>query len=437
MTTPANKFNRQVEQMDRRLAEMSRQLAGTDLAPAAREMLEHSFQELTTAMEELYVAQEELRVQNEELMATRMDLEAERQRYVELFEYAPDGYLVTDVNGTIREANVQAAAMLKYTSANLRGKPLVARIAPEDRRALLDELVALSRGVGKQRMSWRIQPRGRPPIDADFSASPVRDSAGKVVSIRWLIRDMTATKRAQQQLLDLQARLRTLATELTRTEEHERRRIAVEIHDRISQTLAMARIKLASLVPNAPKEKKAGFDEVLNLLEQSLQDTRTLTFELSPPVLYELGLIAALQWLAEQVQKRDRIKVIIDGADPGELLPEDTRALLFRAVRELLVNVSKHARATAARVSVRVAGPVVRLTVADDGRGFPLERLSTHSESGGYGLFSIRTRIEEIGGKFEISSVPDTGTRVTLSAPVNTSSRAGGNGNGDTDSASR
>src|SRR5439155_13434557 len=119
--------------------------------------------------------------------------------------------------------------------------------------------------------------------------------------------------------------------------------------------------------PEMRKQLDGEFAGVLALLGQSLEDTRTLTFELSPPVLYELGLSAALHWLAEQLQRQYNIKISVDAGDAADHLSEDVRSLLFRAVRELLTNVIKHADATAARVSLRQAGDFIRLTVADDG----------------------------------------------------------------------
>jgi len=254
-------------------------------------------------------------------------------------------------------------------------------------------------------------------------------------------RKSRAAGEAQGRVQNYQQRLRALALELSMAEERERRQIAIEIHDRISQNLAMAKLRLASIQSRFTPETKArvgaDFYDALFLLEQTLEDTRTLTFELSPPILYELGLVPAIQWLGEQLSRRHGIKVSVDGsATAGDGLGDDLRSLLFRAVRELLINVVKHAGATAARVSIRDYEGGVRVTVADDGHGIvPSDpargRASKEGAHTGFGLFSMRTRLEEIGGKVEISSVPDTGTRVTLSAPIDTSVSGGGSEHGD------
>jgi signal transduction histidine kinase len=326
--------------------------------------------------------------------------------------------------------------MLNWSDAALRGKPAATLIGKGSRDAYLDGLSRVVRLGGVQHMLWRMRPRQKPEFEAEVTASLVRNTDGKPASVRWLIRDITHIREAQQQLFEYQRRLRALTVELSLTEERERRKIAIEIHDRISQNLAMAKLRMASIQtrfsPDTKARVDADFYDALFLLEQTLEDTRTLTFELSPPILYELGLVSALQWLAEQLSRRHGIRVVIDGsAAAAEQLGDDLRSLLFRSVRELLINVIKHAKATAARVSIRGYDGGVRVTVADDGHGFDPVHAARNDTQTGFGLFSMRTRLEQIGGKVEISSVSDSGTRVTLSAPIGTSISGGGIGHGN------
>jgi signal transduction histidine kinase len=191
-------------------------------------------------------------------------------------------------------------------------------------------------------------------------------------------------------------------------------------------------MKLAALQsqfsPETRARIQAEYYDALFLLEQTLEDTRTLTFELSPPILYELGLVAALQWLGEQMSRQCGLRITVDGVPPAtsaaaaarDAIGEDLRSLLFRSVRELLINVIKHADASAVRISVRDVDRGVRITVADDGSGFNPAVVAKGRAPGGFGLFSMRMRLEDFGGKVEISSIPDAGTRVTLSAPIDT-----------------
>ena len=223
-------------------------------------------------------------------------------------------------------------------------------------------------------------------------------------------------KQAEERLLEYQAQLRSLASELTLTEERERRRLATDLHDRIGQTLAVSKIKLGALGTSAASTDFAGpLDEVRELIDQTIQDTRSLTFELSLPVLYELGFKAAMEWLAEQIQEQHGVRVELESEGQVRLSDEGLRVLLFRAVQELLVNVVKHAQAHTAKVSVREDGDSIRIEVEDDGIGF---EPSKAGRNGGFGFFSVRERLRFLGGDFDVESEPGRGTRAVLVAPL-------------------
>jgi signal transduction histidine kinase len=151
------------------------------------------------------------------------------------------------------------------------------------------------------------------------------------------------------------------------------------------------------------------------LLAQSVLDTRDLTFELSPPVLYDLGMKEALAWLAEQIEEEHSVRVVV--TDDGQGAPFDavTMAMLFRAVRELLVNVVKHAQAATAKVTLRRQQDQFEISVEDPGVGFDTG-FPTAARS--YGLFSVREQIGRLGGSLLVDSAPHQGTRVQLRIPI-------------------
>ena len=191
-------FKQKVEALQRRLQVSLRQ---TSAAPASQLASAETLEELATALEEIHVAQEELWQQNEELAATRQALEAERQRYQELFEFAPDGYMVTDAQGTIREANRAAAALLQAPPGFLVGKPLVAFIVEEDREALLTYLMHLQKKIQPvQEWEVRCQPQRGEPFFAALTVAPGRDSRGQMVTLRCLLRDITLRKQEEEKL---------------------------------------------------------------------------------------------------------------------------------------------------------------------------------------------------------------------------------------------
>ena len=168
-----------------------------------------AYEGLLTAMEELQVAQEQLLQQNEELVATRCAVEAERQRYQDLFEFAPDGYLVTDPEGTIREANYAAASLLNTTQDFLVGIPLVVFVAQGDRKAFVTQLTRLAELEHAQDWEVRLQPRDGRLLPAAVTAAAVRDSEGKPVGLRWLLHDIT--ERVQALVTDLLPAIRRAA----------------------------------------------------------------------------------------------------------------------------------------------------------------------------------------------------------------------------------
>ena len=236
-----------------------------------------------------------------------------------------------------------------------------------------------------------------------------------------LKQEIEERRKTEESLLHYQAQLRKLSAELLKTEERERRRIASEIHDRIGQTLAIAKIQLGSLRAATSDAATLGaVDTVRDLITQTIQDTRSLTFELSPPVLYELGLVAALQWLAESLHKQSNLIVHVKQNNSDEnLLDSNAKELLFRTIRELLLNVVKHARAREAIVTLRLFPDHLQATVSDDGVGLsPGDFLPEGSDSRGFGLFSIQEQLNHNGGHATIDSSPGGGTRVTIDLPL-------------------
>ncbi|MBI5443364.1 MAG: hypothetical protein HY900_19380 [Deltaproteobacteria bacterium] len=233
-----------------------------------------------------------------------------------------------------------------------------------------------------------------------------------------LAQEVAERRHAEDSLIEHQEQLRALSSQLTVAEVRERRRLATELHDRIGSVLALCKIKLGgALGPGVGEESDREAREGLRLLEQAITDTRTLTQELCSPVLHELGLEAGLSWLAEWITKEHKLPVVFESSGVPRAIPEAVAVLLFQAVRELLVNVVKHARASCAWVTCEEDGGDIRITVKDDGVGFGTAAKDPFcSTRGSFGLFSVRERLGSLGGYIEIES-GEQGTRVTLAAP--------------------
>jgi signal transduction histidine kinase len=216
-------------------------------------------------------------------------------------------------------------------------------------------------------------------------------------------------------------RLQALASELTLAEQRERKRLASELHDYLAQILALARIKMSQLrqkVTTQPPASQQLVAEIDSLLEKAGEYTRSLMAKLNPPVLDELGLPSALTWLAKQMPLHG-LMVDVRLSQEQVHLPDDQAVLLFQSVRELLINVAKHAGTDRAMVSLNVdPDKELRIEVEDRGRGFDSTAMDTKSANGHFGLFSVRERMQAMGGRLEVQSRPGHGTTITMMLPL-------------------
>jgi signal transduction histidine kinase len=206
--------------------------------------------------------------------------------------------------------------------------------------------------------------------------------------------------------------------------ETERQKIAGELHDQIGQDLVLAAMKLGALKGSVSAKKMPLVAEIQNLIKQAIDETRSLACELYPQALHDLGLAGAVEWLVEKTGVKFGLACSCEVAWAPPELSQEIEATIFQAIRELLVNVAKHARATEARVSVRGQDRWLLVEIVDDGQGFDPGRVCARDpRRGGFGLISIRERLSNFGGRLSIDSAPGQGTRITLTVPVMTVGR--------------
>jgi len=222
----------------------------------------------------------------------------------------------------------------------------------------------------------------------------------------------------ENHLLSYQEKLRGLTKELLLTEERQRRNLATALHDRIGHALTNVAIKIA-LLKDSVKNDEAGhlLTEMKQLIEQSAQDVRTMIFEISPPVLYDLGLMAAIDWLSEHTTKERGLHVTFKHEPELKELSSSLKVLVFHAVRELLFNVRKHAQANKVEVSVFREKGMLCISVQDDGIGIRNIHAEDQNKLEGFGLFNIRERLSHLNGRLTISSRAGKGTKVVIEIP--------------------
>jgi PAS domain S-box-containing protein len=226
-------------------------------------------------------------------------------------------------------------------------------------------------------------------------------------------------KRVKERTAELGHRalqLRQLATDLTLSEQRERQRLAMVLHDGLQQLLVAAKLRIA-LLERAGDLHRAIAD-VSDLIDDSITTSRSLTAELSPPILYQGGLVPGIEWLANWMHEKHRLSVNLVVRKQIGSLPEELTILLFQALRELLFNIVKHAGVKAARVEITRLNGLVQLEVIDNGVGFDVKKIYFQEEnSGGMGLFSINERLSHLGGRMEAESAPGQGSRFRLITP--------------------
>jgi PAS domain S-box-containing protein len=422
-------------------------------------------EDLASLVSELELHQAELEVQNEELRRTQAALADVRDRYRDLYEFAPVGYLTLDAQGLVRQINLAATRLCGLDRSGLIGRRIETLVAPADRDTcylMLRRAIAGDHQSGEMRL---IGVDGRVLwISAEVSSLPL--GTDKPGGFRMTLTDITARKQAEEalrqaneglegkitertkeleqtvgslraevrqreaaeqalrqansQLGNQAAQLRALAGELTLAEQRERRRLAKVLHDHFQQMLAATRLRVAILGRAGDRLIQAGAREIEQLLDECITTSRSLTAELSPPILQEGGLQPGLEWLARSMANRHGLKVSLAFEEGTPTLAEDVKVLLFESIQELLFNAVKHARVHAAGVDVRrIEDNMLQVTVSDAGQGFQPEKIKPAGEhGGGFGLFGIRERLKLFGGQMEIDSTVGHGSRFTLRVPV-------------------
>lgn len=351
-------------------------------------------------------------------------------------------------NGTISYGNIASEGLLKHWQRS------IGQSVPDEWKAMIDEAIQTNKRILKEEtldntvVSFAITPVAhsgyiniygrditeyrnaekqlqKSNLDLEDRVKERTRQLEKLVQV--LQREITERVKAERQLIENQEKLRALSSELIVVEERERRQVATQLHDSIGQLLAFSKKELGALVNIAPDEIKTSLKEVWELIRQAVEETRTLTFDLSPSTLYTIGLDAAIEELAEDFAKKGKFayNFICDLA--SKPLEEQDKVLFYRSVRELLINITKYSQAKNVDINIKRINNRIQIVVKDDGIGFDVKELDVKKGKAGFGLFSIRERLEAIGGILKVQSKKGEGTMVTLTAPLSKKQRKGVN----------
>jgi PAS domain S-box-containing protein len=292
-------------------------------------------------------------------------------------------------------------------------------IVPEDRQLVSERTLARQQDQAVPGVyEYRFRRSDGEVRTVETSAAPITYE-GHPADLA-VLRDVTERKKAEQQIREYREKLQALTIEVSLAEERERRRIAMGLHDDVGQVLAIAKVKLSELLQAEPSGESSGLiKEIRTLIDDTIKTIRLFTFELSSPVLYTLGLDAALEQLTGQLQKQTRVRCHFTSDKQPRPLSDQISIVLYRIVRELIRNIEKHAQARQVKVEIARVGDQVRITVEDDGVGFDASDIGRGvTATGHFGFFSIQEQLQQLGGRLELESVPGEGTRAVVVAPL-------------------
>jgi PAS domain S-box-containing protein len=373
-------------------------------------------------LHEVHVYQEELTVQNEALTRAQIALEETRDRLMELYDFAPIGYLTLDPNGLVLRINLTGAAFIGKPRQAIEGMPLLGVIATGHRAEFLDFL----RRCRHQRQQHEREKKpdvvtevamrcadGRK--DVQILCRARQNMPGKPEYLATLI-DITERKRLEAAHAKTAREHANLARRLLSVQDEERQRIARDLHDNVGQQITSLRLMLdvMSMAPldNAVRDRVA---QSLSIVEELDRHLDFITSGLRPASL-DLGVTAAIEQFVGEWSSTLGIASDFSsgGMDDGFRLTSEVDIHVYRVTQEALNNIAKHAGATYVSVSLERMDSTVVLKVSDDGRGFRAES----DQTSGLGLVGMRERAQIVGGSIDIHSAPGEGTTVCLRVPV-------------------
>jgi PAS domain S-box-containing protein len=257
---------------------------------------------------------------------------------------------------------------------------------------------------------------------------PIPDRDGRPALIGAVGIDITLRRRAEEALRESEQRLRFLTSQLLSAQERERKRISMELHDELGQSLAVLKLQIRAIergLGDDQQDLREGCLELLLYLDGVIDDVRRLSRDLSPAILEDLGLQSALKYLINGVSKHYTVSQAFEVEDLDQLFPAEAQIIIYRIFQECLTNISKHAGATEVSVAVQEHNSLISLMIEDNGAGFdPAQVLTRRATGRGLGLAALDERARMLGGTLEIRSQSGAGTRMTCVIPVDRGRKA-------------
>ncbi|WP_298779718.1 PAS domain-containing protein [uncultured Polaribacter sp.] len=351
----------------------------------------------------------------------RSKIEKVEEMYRLITDNSNDLICLQEVDSTFKYISPSIKTILGYKQDDFIGKKVFNIVHPDDISSFKDKMYAKEFDSKKlKKYTLRVRHKNGSYVWLEFLSSPVYKD-NKINFYVTSSRDITQWKLAQKEIQEYQSSLQKMTTEMTLIEEKQKKEIASNIHDHLSQSLVISKMKINEL------KKKPELDTINKDLlfvekhiSEVLEKSRRITYELSPPVLYQLGIIDALNWLLEDVEATHKIKCRVNTNVSVIKLSDITSILVYRSIQELVKNILKYANATLIKLDITKNKLGVNIVLTDDGVGFNTTKLKNykgHSGSG-FGLFAVKERVRNIQGKFTIKSKINIGTSVNIFIPI-------------------
>lgn len=352
------------------------------------------------------------------------------QRYRNLFMNSPDAIFI-NLNDKIVLANKAFLDLMK--AKNLKeviGKTTYDVFDPGCHENIKERIYAV-RELGKNIPYFEekiVNLKGE-TTDVEVHRSGFLMEEDKAIHV--ILHDITERINREREIEKYQTSLKQLTTELTLIEEKQRKEIAGNIHDHLSQSLVISKMKLNDLIMDPSTEPYTPtLKSIKNHISDALENSRNITYDLSPPILYELGLVETMYWLIEKTEREHDLAIDFQTDFEKTDLPETALILVYRSVQEVIYNIIKHARATKVNISFQNKNGGANIVIRDNGRGFDVAYLKAKQEGGkSFGLFAVKERIQNMGGQFRLDSGPGCGTTVEFLLPFAINSLTDGNKN--------
>jgi len=352
-------------------------------------------------------------------------LRKSEERFRRFFEDVALGIFQSTEEGVVLNGNPGIANMFGFDSPgeflDAIGEDASCLYAnPEDRPRIVRLVMSSSTPV---RIETRFRRRDGREFTGDLHIWKVKDEKGRFRYLEGYIDDITERKEFEKSLKESENRLRFLSSRLLEAQEEERRRISMELHDDLGQSLAALKLQMLAMskrLGHNQSELKKECQGALSFIDRIIGTTRHLSRALSPSIIQDLKLCGTIRSMLEEFKQYATIDTALEMDDIDALFSEDQQIIIYRILQEALHNIHKHAHARSVAITIRKVAQQVNIKVRDDGQGFDIEQaLNLHVADRGLGLAALEERSHMLGGQLVITSKKDRGTSIALTIPCN------------------